>query len=323
MASSLPFLERLTLPLMAAPMLRVSGIELVSAACRAGIVGAFPAPNARTPDELEAWLCRLDDEAAHAADHGQPFAPYCPNLIMRRDAEHLHDACRRFVAHGTRLVITSVGSPEAVMPRLKDGGVAVLADVASVRHAEKALRLGVDGLVLLSAGAGGNTGWANPFAFVRAVRSFYDGPLVLAGGLSDGAALFAARALGCTLGLMGTRFIATPQSLAAPAYRQMLVDAGLDDVVLTRALTGLPSNWLRASLVAAGLDPDHLPEQTDPDEARRLYGTGANGGRPARWADIWSAGHTVAGVHDQPDVATVVARLKAEYDAARAAAAGL
>jgi nitronate monooxygenase len=296
-ARALPFLDRLALPLIAAPMLRVSGIDLVSAACRAGVVGAFPTPNARTTEELESWLQRLDREAAEARDAGRSVAPYCPNLIMRRDPAALREAIARL----------------AVMPPLRDGGIRVLADVASLRHAEKAVEAGVDGLVLLSAGAGGKTGWANPFAFVRAVRAFYDGPLVLAGGLGDGVALHAAVALGCTLGYMGTRFIATAESLAPPAYKRMLVGSSMDDVVLTRAFTGLPASWLRGSIEAAGYDPAALPEQVDADEATRRHGADAASGRPARWADIWSAGHSVSSVRDVPTVAEVVARLRQEY----------
>ncbi len=323
MSRSLPFLAGLTLPLIAAPMLRISGIELVSAACRAGIVGAFPTPNARTLDELESWLQRLDRERDESQAAGRSFGPYCPNLIMRRDPSQLRGAIERFAAHRTQVVITSVGSPAAVMPQLRDAGIAVLADVASVRHAEKALQAGVDGLVLLTAGAGGKTGWANPFAFVRAVRAFYDGPVVLAGGLSDGASLWAARTLGCTLGYMGTRFIATQESLAAQGYRQMVVDASMDDVVLTRALTGLPASWLRGSLEAAGLDLAQLPEHLSPEQARERFGADANGAQPARWADIWSAGHSCSGVHDVPPVAELVARLRNEYEQARAETAGL
>lgn len=323
MSDALPFLAGLTLPLIAAPMLRITGIELVSAACRAGIVGAFPTPNARTLDELESWLQRLDRERDAALEAGRPFGPYCPNLIMRRDPAQLRAAVERFAAHRTQVFITSVGSPAALMPQLKDAGIAVLADVASVRHAEKALQAGVDGLVLLSAGAGGKTGWANPFAFVRAVRAFYDGPIVLAGGLSDGASLWAARTLGCTLGYMGTRFIATQESLAVPGYRQMVVDASMDDIVLTRALTGLPASWLRGSLEAAGLDLTQLPEHLSPEQARERFGPDASGPQPARWADIWSAGHSCSGVNEVPPVAELVARLRTEYEEARARTAAL
>jgi nitronate monooxygenase len=316
--SGLPFLDRLALPLIAAPMLRVSGIELVSAACRAGIVGAFPTPNARTAEELESWLRRLDREAAEARDLGRAVAPYCPNLIMRRDPAALREAIARFVVHRTELVITSVGSPAAVLPQLRDGGIRVLADVASMRHAEKAIEAGVDGLVLLTAGAGGKTGWANPFAFVRAVRAIYDGPIVLAGGLGDGVALHAAIALGCTLGYMGTRFIATAESLASPRYKRMLQASSLDDVVLTRAFTGLPASWLRGSIEAAGYDAQALPEDLDPGEATRRHGAEGAEGRPARWADIWSAGHSVSAVKDAPTVDEVVRRLTAEYRKAAA-----
>lgn len=312
---TIPFSEQLTLPLIAAPLLRVSGIELVSAACRAGVIGAFPTPNARTPEELESWLQRLDRERDEAAEAGRPFAPYCPNLIMRRDPAHLGDAVRRFVAHKTQLVITSVGSPAGVLPALRDGGVKVFADVASIRHAEKAIKVGVDGLVLLTAGAGGNTGWANPFAFVRAVRAFWDGPVVLGGGLSDGASLLAARMLGCTFGYMGTRFVATKESMASDTYKQMIVDSSLDDIMLTRAISGLPANFLKPSLHAAGIDPEQLKENFTPEEAARQYATRADAAPgPKRWVDIWSAGHSTSGVRDVPSVAELVATLRKQYD---------
>ncbi len=315
----LAFIERLTLPVIAAPMMRVSGIELVSAACQAGVVGAFPTPNARDFSELASWLQRLDSEAAMARDAGRQPGPYCPNLIMRRDPDHLRQAAQLFVQHRTEVVITSVGSPHTVLPVLRDGGVKVLCDVASMRHVEKALELGVDGLVLLTAGAGGNTGWANPFAFVRAVRRIYDGPVVLAGGVSDGVALRAALALGCTLVNVGTRFIATRESMASTDYKRMLVESSLDEVVLTRALTGLSSNWLRGSLVASGIDPDHLDEGISVEAARQNYGRGNGSGRPERWSGIWSAGHSVSGVEDVPSTAEVVCRMKNEFEQDRAA----
>jgi len=311
----LPFAQRLALPLIAAPMLRVSGIELVSAACANGVIGSFPTPNCRSIDELDAWLTRLDHEAADAPD---TTAPYCPNLIMRRDPASLRNEIACMLRHRTEVVITSVGSPASVVPMLHDGGCLVLADVASMHHAERALEAGVDGLVLLTAGAGGQTGWANPFAFVRAVRAMFDGPVVLAGGLSDGESLYAATVLGCDLGYMGTRFIATRESMAGEAYKQMLVGSTLDDVMLTRAFTGLPANFLRPSIVASGLDPATLPENLSADEARQQYGGGVGPHEgPRRWADVWSAGHSVSGVGEVPDVAELVASVKQGFDKAR------
>jgi nitronate monooxygenase len=184
--------------------------------------------------------------------------------------------------------------------------------------------------VLLTAGAGGQTGWLNGFAFVRAVRRFFGGPLVLAGGISDGAALWAARALGCDLGYMGTKFIATDESLAAPAYRQMLVDSGADDVQLTRAFTGLQTNMLRPAIVAAGLDPDHLDETVSPERARELFGPArAKFGQPGetfgrrRWSDVWSAGHSVGGVDAVLPVAELVERTRREYLDAKQRSTGI
>jgi len=312
---SLPLLlrSRLRLPLIAAPMFRVSGPELVIAACRAGVVGAFPTANCRSVEELDTWLQRIEGAL------GPQDAPFCPNLIVRHAELQAQLAC--LVKHRVSMVITSVGSPAAVIGPLHDIGCLVLADVASLRHAHKALEAGADGLVLLSAGAGGQTGWANGLAFVRAVRRFFDGPLVLAGGIADGQALWAARVLGCDLGYMGTPFIATDESLAAPAYKQMVVDAELDDVQLSAAFTGLPANMLRPSIVAAGLDPDALPAQLGPEAAAAMYGREAGG--PKRWQDIWSAGHTVSGVRTLGPVAALVARTRAEYEAARVASAAL
>lgn len=312
----LPFAGRLRLPLIAAPMLRVSGIELTSAACAAGVIGSFPTPNARSFDELDAWLGRLAEEARLARAAGRPSAPWCPNLIMRRDAAQIREEVERFVAHGTELVLTSVGSPAAVVNRLHEGGCRIFADVATLHHAQRAIAAGVDGLVLLAAGAGGQTGWLNPFSFVRAVRTFFDGPLVLSGGLSDGVALRAAISLGCDLGNMGTRFIATRESLAADDYKQMLVASSADDVITTRAFTGLPANFLRPSIVASGLDPATLPETLSVEEARARYGggTGARDGAPRRWAEVWSAGHSVSGVVDVPTTAQLVAQLVREYE---------
>lgn len=310
MSPDLSFLDRLALPVIAAPMLRISGIELVSAACAAGVIGAFPTANCDTLDEFDAWMARLDAEAAAAPDR---TAPYCPNLIMRRDPARVMAEVELIARHRARLVITSVGSPAAVVPRLHAGGCLVFADVASLHHAVRAVESGVDGLVLLTAGAGGHTGWANPFAFVRAVRQVFDGPIVLAGGLADGVALRAAQALGCTLGIMGTRFIATRESLASDDYRQMLLDSSIDDVLLTRGFTGLPASFLAPSARRLGIDPATLDEGISVEEARRRYGGGANAAPNQRWTDIWSAGHSVSGVHAVPTVAALVDELRRDY----------
>lgn len=308
----LPFMDRLVLPVIAAPMLRVSGIELVSAACAAGVIGAFPTANCASLDEFDAWLQRLNREAAEQPQR----APYCPNLIMRRNPERLKAEVDLIVRHRTELVITSVGSPASVIPTLHDGGCLVLADVASLHHAERALEAGVDGLVLLSSGAGGHTGWANPFAFVRAVRQMFDGPIVLSGGLSDGIALRAATVLGCDLGCVGTRFIATQESLASDPYKEMLLHSSMDDVLATRAFTGLPANFLKPSIVRVGLNPDDLDETVSVQAAREKFGGGSESAVIQRWADLWSAGHSVSGVNALPPVAELVQSMQAEFNAA-------
>jgi nitronate monooxygenase len=305
---------RLRLPLIAAPMFLVSGPALVKAACRAGVIGSFPTANCRSIEELDSWLRDIGEDLKRAADHaGRASAPLCPNLIVHRSNPRLADDLAAVLHHRAELVITSVGSPEPVLNPLKDAGCLVLADVASVRHAEKAVAAGVDGLVLLTAGAGGQTGWVNPFAFVRAVRKFWDGIVVMAGGMADGRALAAAEVLGCDLAYMGTKFIATRESLAKEAYKQMLVRTRLDDILLTRAFTGLETNMLRPSIAAAGLDPDNLPVRGAIDIANDINAAGRERPNAKRWKDVWSAGHSVSGVSDVPSVAELVERTAAEY----------
>ena len=295
--------DKLRLPLISAPMFLVSGPDLVIDVCRAGVIGSFPTANCRTLDALDEWLGRIAAETVGSA-------PFAPNLIVHKSNVRLQEDAALVAKHKAPLVIASVGSPAPIMETIHEYGGRVFADIASMRHAEKAVETGVDGLILLTAGAGGQTGWANPFAFVRAVREIYKGPVVLAGGVSDGVALRAAMTLGCDLAYMGTRFIATQESMAVQAYKDMLVTSSLDDVILTSAFTGLPASKLRPSLVAAGLDPDALPgrgminvsEDINPDK------------RPKRWKDTWSAGHSVSGIKDVPPVAELINRLVAEYD---------
>jgi len=312
------FRDRLSLPLIAAPMFLVSGVELVVAACRNGVIGSFPTVNCRSPELLDGWLTEIGQRLQrHSKTSGKPAAPVCPNLIVHRSNARLQADLAVLLRHRPEIVITSVGSPAPVLAPLHDAGALVFADVASIRHAERAVEAGADGLVLLTAGAGGQTGWLNPFVFVRAVRSFFDGPVVLAGGIGDGHALRAAEALGCDLAYMGTKFIATPESLANPRHKAMLVASSADDILLTTAFTGLQTNMLRPSISAAGLDPDDLPPRGAIDIAEDID-IGARERRPARWREIWSAGHSTSGVTAVLPVDELVARTLAEYRAATA-----
>jgi nitronate monooxygenase len=309
--------KRLRLPLIAAPMLSVSGPDLVIAACCRGVIGAFPVANARTVEGLQAWLQQIESTLNLAVETHpeQPPAPFCPNLIIKRAEMKAELSC--LVQHRVELVITSVGSPVEAIGPLHDVGCLVFADVATLRHAEKAIAAGVDGLVLLTAGAGGQTGWINPLAFVRAVRHLYDGPIVLAGGVSDGYALWTAHVLDCDLAYMGTKFIATDESLADPAYKQMLVESSMDDVMLTQAFTGLDTNMLRPSIIAAGLDPASLLSRVSAEEAAKNFSHEALRPGPRRYKDIWSAGHSVSGVARIQNAAELIEQTWQEYQDAR------
>lgn len=310
--------KRLKLPLIAAPMLAVSGPDLTIAACKAGVIGSFPLANARTVEGVDAWLTQIETELVRAADQNPERrlpAPFCPNLIIKR--AQMRDELQALVKHRVEMVITSVGSPVEAIGPLHDVGCIVFADVATLHHAERAIAAGIDGLILLTAGAGGQTGWLNPIAFVRSARAMFDGPIVLAGGISDGHALWAAEVLGCDLAYMGTKFIATHESMAPPAYKKMLVESGMDDVMLTQAFTGLDTNMLKPSMVAAGLDPSSLPRRVSHEEAAKKFSSMAVVEGPRRYKDIWSAGHSISGVDRIQSAAELVERTLAEYLAAR------
>lgn len=315
--------RRLRLPLIAAPMLAVSGPELAIAACRAGVIGAFPLANARSIEGVEAWLNQIETALARAAEDSpeRPPAPFCPNLIIKRT--EMRSELAALVKHRVEMVITSVGSPAEAVAPLHDVGCVVFADVATLHHTERAIAAGVDGLILLTAGAGGQTGWLNPIAFTRAVRKMFDGPIVLAGGISDGAALWAAEVMGCDLAYMGTKFIATHESMAAPAYKQMLADSGMDDVMLTQAFTGLDTNMLRPSMIAAGIDPATLPPRVSIEEAAKKFSVNAVTEGPRRYKDVWSAGHSVSGITRVQSAAELIEETAREYDEARARTAAM
>lgn len=310
------FKGRLRLPVIAAPMFLVSGPDLVIAACKAGVIGAFPSLNARPEPVLDEWLDRIDRElAAHDAAHpDRPAAPYAMNLIVHRSNPRLPPDLAVCLKRRVPLVITSVGNPTEIVKQVKDYGGVVFHDVIGVKQAEVAIRAGVDGLILVCAGAGGHGGTQNPFALVPQIREIWDGPVALSGTISDGRSIRAAEVLGADLAYIGTRFIATKEANARDAYKGMIVDSSADDIVFSDAFDGIKANMLRPSILQAGLDPDHLSDGTGPD-LRKLAGDEA----ARAWRDVWSAGQGVGSIHDVPDVARLIDRLEAEYRAARAA----
>jgi len=296
-------LAGLQVPLLVAPMTGVSNWELTAAAINAGAAASFPTHNCLDSAEVGDWLTKISTAAG-------PAAAVMPNLVVHRTNARLRDDLDVLIAHQVPAVITSVGSPEAVIKPLHDAGIAVLSDVASLRHAERAIAAGVDGLVLLCAGAGGQTGWANPLAFVRAVRGFWDGLVVMAGGIIDGAGLLAAIVAGSDLGYMGTRFIATTESAAAAPYREAVVRARLDDIETTTALTGLATNMIK-TLATSGVAVTEYDAAVLPD----LDGATGN-------TEFFSAGHGVSAITSVADASAVVEQISEEFrHAARTATA--
>jgi nitronate monooxygenase len=309
------FLGRLRLPVIAAPMFLVSGPDMVVAAHQAGIVGSFPTPNCRSTEELERWLTDISRRIAIVPP--SPWSPrWAVNLVVHKANPRLQDDMSVVVKHRVPLVIASVGAPDPVIDAVHAYGGRVICDVASLRHAKRAVNSGVDGLVLLTSGAGGQEGSANPFAFVRAVRRFYDGFIALAGCIADGASLLAARVLGADVAYIGTGFIVATESMAQSRYRQMLVESTMDDVFRTNAVTGLYANLLRPSIVAAGIDPDSLKTHAPGDISKHLDPELQD----KRWKDIWAAGQGVTLVDQIAPVSDIVLKLENEY---RAAIAGL
>ncbi|KMO33265.1 2-nitropropane dioxygenase [Methylobacterium variabile] len=303
----------LALPVIASPMFIVSGPDLVIAQCVNGVVGSFPALNARPKEALDAWLTQITGalEQAKAAEPDRIVAPYAVNQIVHASNDRLEHDMMVCAKHKVPIIITSLRAPDAVVSAAHGWGGLVFHDVTTVRHAEKALEAGVDGLILVCAGAGGHAGTLSPFALVSEMRRFYDGPLILSGAITTGASILAAQAMGADLAYMGTRFIATQEANAAPAYKEMIVGTTAADVMYTPYFTGVPGNYLRPSVTAAGLDPNALPEV---DKTKMNFGSGTT----KAWRDIWGAGQGVGTIDDAPATAVVIDRLKAEYAAARA-----
>jgi nitronate monooxygenase len=307
---------RLALPVIGAPLFIVSVPELVIAQCKAGIVGSFPALNARPQEKLEEWIIQIKTElAAYQAAHPDAIvAPFAVNQIAHQSNDRLQHDVDVCVKHQVPITITSLRAPAEVVRAVHGYGGIVLHDVINVRHAKKAAAEGVDGLILVCAGAGGHAGALSPFALLPEIRQFFDGTIVLAGAITTGAGVLAAQAMGADLAYMGTRFIATQEANARPEYKNMIVAAAAQDVVYTPLFTGVHGNYLRGSIVSAGLDPDNLPSA---DKSTMNFGSGGNTKQKA-WKDIWGSGQGVGSIHDAPSVADCVARLGVEYQQARA-----
>ncbi len=305
--------QSLRLPVLAAPMFVVSGPDLVIEQCKAGIIGSFPALNARPQDELDKWLTRIETELAlYARDNPtKKVAPFAVNLILNKANTRLDADTEVVLAHKVPIVITSLSAPSAIAPRVHAYGGMVFHDVIKVRHAEKALEAGVDGLIAVCGGAGGHAGTLNPFALVNELRRIHQGPLVLSGAITNGSAILAAEAIGCDLAYIGTRFIATQESLAKDGYKQMIVESDSGDVVYTPLFSGVHGSYLAGSIRNAGLDPNNLPV----NEAPGLYRNREE--RPKTWTEIWGAGQGVGNIDDVPRVAELVDRLEKEYLEAR------
>ncbi|MGO4382666.1 NAD(P)H-dependent flavin oxidoreductase [Specibacter sp. RAF43] len=310
MTSRFPF--PLRLPIVAAPMFLVSGPELVLAACGSGVVGSFPAPNCRTTADLDEWMGEITDGVRRLKDQGapHPIAPWALNMITHSSNSRLPDDLQLVAEYKPPIVITALGSPRPVMEVVKSYGGLVIADVVNQKLARKAAAVGVDGLACVSSGAGGHTGHLSPFSFVSAVRDFFDGIIAVGGGISDGSGVAGAIVAGADLAYIGTRFLATNESRAVDPYKQMIVDHGPDDLIVSDGVTGTNASWLRPSLIANGMDPDNL---VPPEE--RVYGSST---RHKKWKDIWAAGQGIETIRSVEDTSTVVDRIEEQYrEAAR------
>jgi nitronate monooxygenase len=311
---SLPkvLLDNLSLPVIGAPMFIVSQPQLVLAQCMAGIVGSFPALNARPKELLDEWLAMLTEEIATArrVAPGRRIGPFAVNQIVHHSNDRLDHDVALCVKHKVPMIITSLRAPGDVVKEVHGYGGIVFHDVINVRHAQKALEAGVDGLILVAAGAGGHAGTLSPFVLISEVRRFWDGPIALSGAMTKGQQILAAQAMGADLVYMGTRFIPTTEANAADAYKQMIVDSAAADVVYTPYFTGVHGNYLRPSIVAQGLDPENLPMR---DKSSMSFGSD----RTKAWRDIWGVGQGVGSIDEILPVSEVVARLKHEYRTAR------
>ncbi len=306
--------ENISMPVIGAPLFLVSGPDLVIAQCKAGIVGSFPALNARPQHVLDEWLTRIKTELAEykEANPDAKVAPFAVNQICHGSNDRLMADMETCVKHEVPIIITSLRPPSEVVEAAHSYGGLVYHDVISVRHAQKAAEQGVDGLILVCAGAGGHAGTLSPFALLREVKEWFDGTVILSGSIGDGHSVASAIALGADFAYMGTRFIATHEANAEPEYKKMLEESAAADIVYSSLFTGVLGNYLKPSISNAGLDPDNLP---DADKSSMNFGSGGNTDSKA-WKDIWGSGQGIGLIEDSPSVEELVSRLKSEYELA-------
>jgi nitronate monooxygenase len=307
--------DRLRLPVIGSPLFIISGPELVIAQCKAGVVGSFPSLNARPISQLDEWLAQITEELAawDRANPDTPSAPYAVNQIVHRTNNRLEEDIEMCAKYRAPIMITSLGAREDLNNAVHAWGGITLHDVIDNRFARKAVEKGADGLIPVAAGAGGHAGGLSPFALVQEIREWFDGPIALSGAIATGKSILAAQAMGADVGYIGSAFIATQEARAAQGYKDMIVDSAASDIVYSNLFTGVHGNYLRPSIVAAGLDPDDLP-QSDPSKMN--FGSGGNQEAKA-WRDIWGCGQGIGAIKEVPTVAQMVARLSAEYEAAK------
>ena len=306
--------DNISIPVIGAPLFLVSGPDLVIAQCKAGIIGSFPALNARPQHVLEEWIIRIKTELAEYQEQNPnaKVAPFAVNQICHGSNDRLMQDMETCVKHEVPIIITSLRPPAEVVEAAHSYGGLVYHDVISVRHAKKASEQGVDGLILVCAGAGGHAGALSPFALLREVKKWFDGTLILSGSIGDGHAVASAIALGADFAYLGTRFIATEEANADPEYKSMLEASAAEDIVYSSLFTGVHGNYLKPSIKNAGLDPDNLP---DADKSSMNFGSGGNTDSKA-WKDIWGSGQGIGNIKDSPSVAELVGRIESEYKSA-------
>ena len=309
--------DKTRLPVIGAPLFTVSYPELVLAQCKAGVVGSFPALNARPAEKLDEWLTSMKKELSEhqEANPDEIVAPFAVNQICHHSNNRLEEDMEVCVKHEVPIIITSLRAPKAVIDAVHSYDGAVMHDVINIRHAKKAIDEGADGLILVCAGAGGHAGTLSPFALVREVREFFDGPIALSGSISHGASVLSAQAMGADFAYIGTRFIATQEANATQGYKDMIVGSTAKDIMYSSTFTGVDGNYLRPSVENAGLDPENLP-YADKNDMNFGSSGGAGDNQKKAWKDIWGSGQGIGTLHNVPTVRESVNSMIEEYQQA-------